>query len=98
MTKEQAIALSESKFWEDMTPRQIAEFQWFEPFLCMPFDVFHKALEETLGRPVWTHEIALDRDGITKELRGEKGPPTFEEIVGLIPEEKRIIVLRTPPC
>lgn len=92
LTREQAIALSETKFWEAMTPREIAEFQLHTECLCMPFDVFHEAMEKALGRPIFTHEFGLNPDGLKKELRGEAGPPTFEEIVNLIPAEKRIVV------
>ena len=93
ITKEQAIALSESKFWESMTPREIAEFQMFTDRLCMPFDVFHLAVEKALGRPVWTHEFGLDLDGLKAELRGERGAPTMIEIVNLIPADKRVLVV-----
>lgn len=75
-----------------MTSRQIAEFQIEQDRLCVPFDVFHKAITEALGRPVYTHEFALNRDGLRKELRGEKEPPTLEEIINLIPEDKRIVI------
>ena len=33
-------------------------FQLYEERLCMPFPLFHKAVEEALGRPVYTHEFA----------------------------------------
>ena len=92
LTKEQAIAFGENKLYEEMTPQQIAEFQLVQDRLCMPFDVFHKAIEETLGRPVYTHEIALSKDSLLKELLGERPAPTFEEIINLIPEEKRIVI------
>ena len=92
LTKEQAIAFGENKLYEGMTSRQIAEFQLEQEKLCMPFDVFHKALEETLGRPVYTHELALNREGLRKEIRGETEAPTFEEIINLIPEDKRILI------
>lgn len=75
MTKEQAIALAESGFWKTMTHREIATFQLFEPLLCMPFEVFHEAIEKTLGRPVWTHEFGLNWDGLKSELIGEKQAP-----------------------
>lgn len=91
LTKEQAIAFGENKCYEDMTYRQIAEFQIEQDKLCMPFNVFHEAMEKTLGRPVFTHEFAF-RDGIRKELYGEKKPPTFEEICALIPKEKLIVI------
>lgn len=94
LTKEQAIAFYENKCYENMTYRQITEFQMEQERLCMPFDVFHKALEETLGRPVFTHEFALNRDGLQKELYGEKEPPTFEEVISLIPKEKLILICK----
>ncbi len=58
----------------------------------MPFDVFHEAIEKVLHRPVYTHEFGLNYVGIVLEYLGEKQPPTFEEIINMIPEEKRIIV------
>lgn len=91
LTKEQALKLYNSKFWEEMTYEQIAMFQLFEERLCMPFGIFHKAIEKTLKRPVWTHELASD--DIKKEILGEKEAPTLERIMNLIPEDKRIIVL-----
>lgn len=92
MTKEEAIALGETKFWEKMTPREIATFQIYEDRLCMPVEVFHKAIEETLGRPVWTHEFGLNREGLMKELAGDAPAPSMEDILNLIPAEKRIVV------
>ncbi len=94
LTKEQAIAFCENRLYEGMTARQIAEFQMEQDRLCVPFDVFHEAIEKALGRPVYTHEFGLNRDGLLKELRGEKEPPTLEEIINLIPEDKRIILLK----
>lgn len=90
ITEAEAIALAESGFWREMPAREIAEFQMFTPRLCMPFDVFRKAMEDALGRPVWTHEFAFP--DIRAELLGNKPAPTWEEIVGLIPEDKRIII------
>ena len=93
ITKEQAIELSESNFWEDMSHKEIAKFQINEKLLCMPFDIFHQAIDKTLGRPVFTHEFALNAKGIKKEINGEIGPPSFEDVMNLIPAEKRIIVM-----
>jgi len=90
-TKEQAIAFAENKLWEPMSLRERAEFQMSQEKLCMPFDVFHEAVEKTLGRPVFTHEFGLNYDGIAKELMGEKEPPTMAEIINLIPADKRVI-------
>ena len=93
LTEEQAIELGNSKFYEDMTYKERALFQTFQERLCMPFDIYHEAMEKTLGRPVFTHEFRSSNiNRIRKELMGEKGKPTFDEIVNLIPKEKRIIL------
>jgi len=94
LTKEQAIALYDSEFWKDMSYRAQAEFQMNTNRLCMPFDVFHEAMEKTLGRSVWTHEFGLNPEGLRKELTGEAEPPTFQEIINLIPKDKRMIVVK----
>lgn len=91
LTKEQAVAFAENKCYESMSYRQRAEFQMEQDRLCMPFDVFHEAIEKTLGRPVFTHEFAF-RDELRKELYGEKDAPTFEEICALIPKEKLMLI------
>jgi hypothetical protein len=88
LTKEQALAFEEWKHW---TPIQIALFQINQKLLCMPFDVFHKAVEDALGRPVWTHEFGLNHDGLREELMGLRDAPTFEGICNLIPPEKLIV-------
>lgn len=92
MTKDQALALAESKFWEPMSFRERATFQLFEPLLCMPFDVFHEAVEKALDRPVFMHEFGLNWEGLKSELIGESPKPSLEQILDLIPAEKRIVV------
>lgn len=92
-TKEQAIAFGENKLYEPLSYRERAELQLFQDKLCMPFDVFHEAITKALGRPVFTHEFAF-RDELIKELNGEKDAPTLEEIINLIPEEKRILIIK----
>ncbi len=92
MTKAKAIELAGSGFWEGMTFHDRAKFQLSEERLCMPFSVFHEAVEAALGRPVFTHEFA-SRESLQKELLGESPAPTFEEILNLIPEDKRIILV-----
>ena len=92
MTKDEAIALSKTNFWENLTFEEIAKFQLAEKKLCMPFSVFHEAIEKTLGRPVFTHEFGLNYQGLVDELFHGADPPTPEEIINMIPEEKRIII------
>lgn len=95
MTKDEAIKLFDSKVWEDWSDYERAYFQLHERKLCMPFELFHKAVEATLGRPVWTHEFGLNWEGLIKELEGKKEKPSIEQIINLIPEDKRIIVVGT---
>ncbi len=37
-------------------------------------------------------ELGLNWEGIAMELHGEKDAPTMEEIINLIPAEKRVIL------
>lgn len=86
--RERAIALFASGWWEGRTAREIARLQLFTRELCLPFDRFHRALEETLGRPVMIHELGLNLDGIIHEFLGESDPPSLAEILDLLPPGK----------
>ena len=92
--KEKALALASSGWWKSKTAREIAEFQMFTEELSMPFGVFHEALEKALGRPVWTHELGPDWAGLAAELLGERSQPSMQEILDLIPAEKRIVLTK----
>lgn len=93
MTEKQAIAFGNSEAWKTMTDRQIVELQLFTQRLCVPFDRFHQAIEVVLGRGVWTHEFgSAGMPGLQQEFLGNRQPPTMAEIIGMIPEEKRIVV------
>lgn len=89
--KENAIKLYESNWWKGLTHREIAGFQLFTTELCCPFDVFHEAVEKSLGRPVYTHEFGLNYKGICSEFLGESESPTLEQILSLIPDEKLVV-------
>jgi hypothetical protein len=91
LTKEQAIEFAESRIWENWTDHQIVNFQLFQDLLCIDFTRFHEAIEKVLHRPVYTHEFAKQQS-LQKEFLKEKPAPTLEEIINLIPEEKRIII------
>ena len=94
ITYESALAMVASKWWEGKTHREIAEVQLFtDRFICESFSQFHEAMEKSLGRPVWTHEFGLNYEGIVQEFLGEKEAPTFEEILNLIPEDKRVLLV-----
>ena len=90
--RRRAIALYESGWWVGRSAREVAKFQLFTRELCLPFELFREALETALGRSVWVHELGFDTDGIIHEFLGERDAPTLEEILGLIPTEKRHLV------
>jgi len=92
LTKEQAIAFSESESYKGMSYQEIAEFQINQEKLCMPFGVFHEAIEKTINRPVFTHEFGLNAEGIKAEVMEGKEPPNFEDIINLIPQGKLIAI------
>jgi hypothetical protein len=91
--RRRAAALFESQWWIDRDAREIAKFQLLTRELCLPFDVFHRALEATLGRDVWLHEFGFNVDGLIHELLGEADPPDLDAILALIPEEQQCPVV-----
>lgn len=93
LTQQQAIALAESGEWKSWTSEQIVRFQLFQDRLGVGFTRFHKAIEEVLGRSVFTHEFAY-RDELIKEYLGCKDAPSLDEIINLLPEEKRLIIFK----
>ena len=46
----------------------------------------------TIGRPIFTHEFGLNRKGLRDELFNGAEAPTLEQIIEMIPEEKRVII------
>ena len=93
LTEKQAINFFESGVWKDWNAEQLVRLQIFQDRLCVPWETFHKAMKDVLGRPVYTHEfMSSNRDSLTEEYLGTKEAPTLEEIINLIPQEKRIII------
>lgn len=90
--RDAAIALADSKWWVGKSARDVVRVQLFTAECCMDFGVFQGLLEEVLGRPVFTHELGMNFDGVVQEFLGERDAPTLDEIVNLIPESKRILV------
>lgn len=90
--REKAIALAKTEWWVGLPAKEVAKTGLLITELCLPFSVLHKALEDVLGRPVFTHELGYNFDGIVQELLGERDAPTLEEILSLIPEAKRIVI------
>jgi hypothetical protein len=93
LSREQAIALHDSNAWQKWDAKTRALFQMEQDCLCMPFGEFHKAVEDALGRPVWTHEFGLNRDGLLAELQGKATAPSFAEIVAMLPAEKTVVAV-----
>ena len=92
-TKEQAITFNNEGIWKEWTDEQIVRLQLFQKLLCMDFSRFHEAMEKVLGRSIWTHEFGTTgHKGLVEEYLGTKKAPTMDEIINLIPEEKRIII------
>jgi hypothetical protein len=94
LTIKQALEMAQSKWWEGMSDRDVAMFQLHQPLLCIPFDIFHATVERALMRPVFTHEFASgNMEKLRSEIRGGSPVPTLEQIMDLIPVEKRIVVV-----
>lgn len=81
MDQQEAIEFAESKQWEPLSYLERATLQLNQRLLCMPMDVFHEAVEKSLGRPVWTHEFARPSE-LIEELNGQRETPSFSEIIG----------------
>lgn len=92
LTEEQAIGVFNSGIWKDWNAEQVVRFQIFQRRICVDFEHFQECVREVLGRRVSSHEFGFSDDGLMKEYLGEKSAPTLEEIINLIPEEKRFII------
>lgn len=91
LTQKQAVAIAKGGEWKDWTDEEIVRFQLYQKKLCMDLSAFHKALGKVLGRPVYLHEMG-DMEALQEEYEGKRPAPTFEEIINMIPAEKRIVV------
>lgn len=91
LTEKQAIAIAKGGEWKDWTDDEVVRFQLYQDRLCIDFDRYHKAIGNVLGRPVYTHEF-INRTALQEEYEGKRPAPTFEEIINMIPAEKRIVI------
>ena len=93
LTREEAIRFGESGVWREWTDLQIVRLQLFQDCLCVPLDIYYAAIKRVLHRPVLSHEFSTPNiEALRAECLGDKPSPTWEEIIALIPPEKRIIV------
>jgi hypothetical protein len=96
LTEKEAIALHDSKVWEEWDDEKIATFQFYQDRLCIPFDKFQGAFEKVIGRPVWTHEFtSSNRERLMAEFEGKAGHPSLEDILNLLPQDKLILVVES---
>ncbi len=94
LSTEQAIEFAKSEAWKNLTDQQKVAFQLYQEKLCMPFGVFHGAVESALGRPVWTHEF-IGVDKLRDEFEGKCKKPSLEDIISLLPKDREIITVVT---
>jgi hypothetical protein len=92
LSEQEAIKMCKSKVWETWTNEKIAWFQINQKRLCIPFGVFHRAVEHVLDRPVLTHEFGLNYYGLVAEMEGKIPKPSLEDIINLIPKDKRMLI------
>lgn len=88
LTKDQAIQFFDTKSWEALSFEERAKFQISQERLCMPFGVFHEAVEKTINRPIFTHEFGCNVEGLKKEIFENSEPSTLDDIINLLPKEK----------
>lgn len=69
VSKANAITFAEEMQYNTMSIVEQAMFQIHQKRLCMPFGVFHKAVETTLNASVWTHMFA-DPELLVKFRKG----------------------------
>lgn len=94
LTREQAIVFAENRAWQQLDTKARALFQMEQDRLCMPFEVFQKAVEETLDRPVFTHEFGLNKAGLLAELQGKALAPSLADILAMLPADKTVVVVK----
>jgi hypothetical protein len=93
--RDTAIKLAGSGWWVDKTAREICQVQLFTEELCLPFEVFHRAIGEALGRSVYTHEMAGKAawQRLVDEFLGEREAPTLADILGMFPPDVQVVAV-----
>jgi hypothetical protein len=91
ITVEDAIAIAESEDYKGFSMVEWAILQLRQPKLCCDFSYLHKSVEFAAGRPVFTHEFAFS-ERLIAEIEHNLPTPPMEEILGLLPPEKTIVV------
>ena len=85
MTKEEAIKIYETGWWEEIDLKIVVSFQLLSDRICMDFDDFLTGLNEVLGRVVNVHEL-YTKTKLLDEIYGIGNHPTHEELIKQIPK------------
>ncbi len=86
LNRDQAVALYDSEFWRYLNAEERACFQLTVGRLCMPFLIFHQAVELCLNRRVTAAEYLRPRL-LLNELTGNLPAPPIEDILSLVPQD-----------
>ena len=90
---EEAKAKYKEAWWDSDDPKVLFLGQIQEPILLIDFDKFHKAAEQALGRPVWTHEFA-ESEELLDEFYKERPKATMKDVFDKLARyEKPVIVM-----
>ena len=90
--KKAAVEYFNSGKWGTLSDENIFRMQLYTKELMVPFGRFHSAAEVVLGREVYTNEFA-NLDTIKAEYEKKKGKPTFDEIVGELPDGLEVVMI-----
>lgn len=63
-----------------MTLHEKVVLSAYTGILMCDFSYVHQYIEKILGRPVWTHELALE--SVWREIK-EKSQKDFQEVIGM---------------
>jgi len=70
---------------------RVAELRLLSGPLEIEFDLVHQRIEELVGRPVWTHELANFEQLVDEVRSGETA--TFADVMGKVPNGKELFVV-----
>jgi hypothetical protein len=88
-------ALANRRNPDEMTGEErAAEFRWWGDILTVPFSDLHQRIQELVGRPVWTHEMAGKAavELLIDEAR-TRTHPTRREIIDTFPRKDLPVII-----
>jgi len=72
---------------------RVAELKSIGGPIEVPFDLMHGRIEALVGRPVFRHEMGTTGwPNLLREARWDGDRASLEEIIELIPAEKRVVI------